>query len=161
MAKGFNVSAQSKKPINDNNKNDLNDDFPEEIVQSGIQILCEYIDDELSHKFIEFIGKDSSILVSKLKPATKRKSDWENELEIEKQTMSFASGNPSIAKASTKGNGRDEVRRIQLEKERVERFQQYIREVNERRDSLDNVTQVHSHGNRDNYFTPWKIIGST
>ena len=84
----FNVSMQitnSKLEITSNNDKQ-NEIILHEDKVVALQIICDYISDDLAVKLAEKLQLDVSILTSR-NTNLKRKTDWENELEVNKYQM--------------------------------------------------------------------------
>lgn len=77
---------QETKSIDNNNINEIKVENDDTIIAA--QILCEYLSEKMIGKFIAALGIENSELYSAT-INTKRKTDWELELEIEKETLGF------------------------------------------------------------------------
>jgi Ydr279p protein family (RNase H2 complex component) wHTH domain len=104
-AKTFNSSAQ--RTSNDSSQETVSTttDTTKFIVERvdtllAIQIISDYLSDSMMAKLAKEMEVDiSDIQQTKASTLTKRKADWEAELEIERETMVFT--NPVVAKANS------------------------------------------------------------
>jgi hypothetical protein len=63
----------------------------------AVQILCDYLSEEMTKLFIALMGFTASEMQPSKKQETKRKADWELEMELEKETLAFAMPGGKVA----------------------------------------------------------------
>lgn len=85
MASSFNIEAQQQKQdnktdLNSNQINELEKPTQEDILIAA-QIVCDYVEDVLATECMTRLGLESSDL-NKKASITKRKADWEGDLEV-------------------------------------------------------------------------------
>lgn len=87
----FNSSAQSVNSIEIVPNSLQGDSIPNQndLIES-VNAISDYLSDKTTSKLIEYLNlKESDFVVNLKSVNAKRKSDWETELEIEKETKSF------------------------------------------------------------------------
>lgn len=78
---------QDKNLHNSNDVNEIKIDKDDIIIAA--QIVCDYLTEKMIGKLVAALGIETSVLYSSTAANTKRKTDWELELEIEKETLGF------------------------------------------------------------------------
>lgn len=81
-ANSFNVSNQSEKKIDDVSLTSHVEEVNNDDIINAFQIVCDYLEEELSSKLLTLFNFDKSILQGKASNINKRKADWESELEV-------------------------------------------------------------------------------
>lgn len=83
------------------------EDLAKEDIKSAMDVIFEYVSDDLAAKLMPEFGFTAEDFKSSKQSTTavKRKADWEEALEIEKETMAYTSGAPKAASAGGGGFG--------------------------------------------------------
>ena len=87
----FNSGAKVNILEESKNTNNLNDEIKvdDDDFKVALQIVCDYLTESMISKITKFMNFEISDLYTSVSSNQKRKTDWELEMEIEKETMGF------------------------------------------------------------------------
>jgi hypothetical protein len=82
-----NVLQESKNIDNSNNNDEIKVD--DDDIKIALQIVCDYLTESMTLKITKAMNIEISDLYTSVSNNQKRKTDWELELEIEKETIGY------------------------------------------------------------------------
>jgi len=98
---GFDAGTNTHVTVKE--RNGTQESVSAEETRVAVQIILDYLTDTLTAKFLSAMGFSASDMQASRKQETKRKADWELEMELEAETLAYAMPTTTAAVGGSAG----------------------------------------------------------